>query len=118
MRREARALKAKDAALARSSAEAAIAAVVERGADADRATATAMLVLAELDLRDGEPAKAERRMRDAAATYKALDAKAELGDVLMRMSGAAKKRGDLRAAERYAAQAYAATKPLSANIEV
>jgi tetratricopeptide (TPR) repeat protein len=112
------ALKAEDAALARSSAEAAIAAVGERGADADRAVASAMLVLAELDLRDDEPASAERRMREVVATYKALDAKAELGDVLMRLSRSAKTRGDLRAAERYASQAYAASKPNSANIEV
>jgi tetratricopeptide (TPR) repeat protein len=111
------ALKAKDATLARSSAEAAIAAVGERGADADRAVAGATLVLAELDLRDGEPARAERRMREVAATYKALDAKAELGEVLMRLSRGAKQRGDLRAAERYASQAYAASTPLSANVE-
>ena len=112
------ALKAKDTALARSSAEEAISSVVERGADADRAVAGASLVLAELDLRAGEPARAERRMREVAATYKTLDAKAELGDVLMRLSRVAKKRGDLRGAERYASQAYAASKPLSANIEV
>ena len=56
-------------------------------------------------------------MRDVAATYKALDASAELGDVLMRLSRSAKKRGDLRAAERYASQAYAVSKPMSANIE-
>jgi tetratricopeptide (TPR) repeat protein len=111
------ALKAKDPALARSSAEDAIAAVAERGADADRAVAGATLVLAELDLREGDPARAERRMREVAATYKALDAKAELGDVLMRLSRSAKKRGDLRAAERFAAQAYAVTKPGSANID-
>ena len=112
------ALKAKDAALARSSAEVAIAAVVERGADADRAIAGAMLVLAELDLREGHNAKAERRMRDVAAIYKALDAKAELGEVLMRLSRAAKKGNDLRAAERYASQAYAVSTPKSANVEV
>ena len=112
------ALKAKDPALARSSAEAAIAAIVEPGADADRAVAGATLVLAELDLRDGDTAKAERRMREVAATYKALDASAELGDVLMRLSRSAKRRGDLRGAERYSTQAYAASKPLSANIEV
>lgn len=111
------ALKAKDATLARSSAEAAIAAVGERGADADRAVATATLVLAELDLRNGEPATAERRMREVAATYRALDARAELGEVLMRLSRSAKKRGDLRSAERYSSQAYAASKPLSANVE-
>jgi tetratricopeptide (TPR) repeat protein len=112
------ALKAKDSALARSSAEAAIAAIAERGADADRAVAGATLVLAELDLREGDPARAERRMREVLTTYKTLDAKAELGDVLMRLSRVAKKRGDLRAAERYASQAYAASKPLSANVEV
>ena len=104
--------------LARSSAEAAIAAVAERGADADRAIAGATLVLAELDLREGDAAKAERRMRDASAIYKRLDATAELGDVLMRLSRAAKKHGDLRAAERYASQAYAVSKPKSANVEV
>src|SRR5256885_5143440 len=112
------ALKAKDAPLARSSAEAAIAAGAERGADADRAVAGATLVLAELDLRDGDAAKAERRMREVAAIYKGLDAKAELGDVLMRLSRSAKKHGDLRAAERYASQAYAVSKPKSANVEV
>jgi len=112
------ALKAKDAALARSSAEAAIGAISERGADADRAVAGATLVLAELDLRDGDAAKAERRMREVATIYKALDAKAELGEVFMRLSRVAKKRGDLRAAERYASQAYAVSKPKSANIEV
>jgi len=112
------ALKAKDATLARSSAEAAIAAVAERGADADRAIAGAMLVLAELDLREGDTAKAEKRMRDVAAIYKALDAKTELGEVLMRLSRAAKKHGDLRGAERYATQAYAVTTPKSANVEV
>jgi hypothetical protein len=47
-----------------------------------------------------------------------LDAKAELGDVLMRLSRSSKKRGDLRAAERYASQAYAIARPGSANIEV
>ncbi|HKC92342.1 MAG TPA: hypothetical protein VKE23_13545, partial [Candidatus Limnocylindria bacterium] len=88
------------------------------GAEAERAVAGATLVLAELDLREGEPAHAERRMRDAAAIYKALDAKAELGDALMRLSRIAKKRGDLRAAERYSSQAYAATRPLSANVDM
>jgi tetratricopeptide (TPR) repeat protein len=112
------ALKAKHVSLARSSAEAAIAAVMERGAEADRAVAAATLVLAELDLREADTANAERRMRDVAAIYKALDAKAELGDVLMRLSRAAKKRGDLRAAEGYASQAYALTKPKSANIDI
>ena len=112
------ALKANDTALARTSAEAAIAAVVEPGADAERAVAGATLVLAELDLRDGEPAKAERRMRAVAGIYKALDAKAELGDVLMRLSRSAKRRDDLRAAERYATEAYAVSKPKSANIDV
>ena len=56
-------------------------------------------------------------MRDAAASYRALEARAELGDVLMRLGRAAKKRGDLRAAERYATQAYDASKPVSANVE-
>ena len=112
------ALKVKDNALARSSAEAAIAAGREPGADSDRAVAGATLVLAELDLRAGDAARAERRMREVAATYKRLDARAELGDVLMRLSRAAKTRGDLRAAERYATEAYAVTKPLSANVEI
>jgi transcriptional regulator with XRE-family HTH domain len=112
------ALKVPDAALARSSAEAAIAAVDGPGAEAERAVATATLVLAELDLRDGETARAERRMREAAATYRSLDAKAELGDVLMRLASAARKRGDARSAERYSAQAYAVSKPGSSNVQV
>jgi transcriptional regulator with XRE-family HTH domain len=111
------ALKADDHELARSSAEAAVRAVDETGAESDRAVAGATLVLAELDLRVGDAASGERRMREAAATYRALDARAELGDVLMRLSRVAKTRGDLAAAERYAAQAYAASRPLSANVK-
>jgi len=111
------ALKAKDWQLARSSAEEALAAANERGAESARATAAAVLVLAELDLRDGDAARAEKRFREAAAAYRALGATAELGDVLMRQSRAAKKRGDLRAAERYAAEAYKAARPVSANVE-
>ncbi|OLE77370.1 MAG: hypothetical protein AUG02_02045 [Chloroflexi bacterium 13_1_20CM_2_70_9] len=110
------ALKAKDWQLARSSAEEALAAANERGAESARATAAAVLVLAELDLRDGDAARAEKRFREAAAAYRALGATAELGDVLMRQSRAAKKRGDLKAAERYAAEAYKVAKPMSANV--
>ena len=84
----------------------------------DGRSASASLVLAELDLRDGDVASAERRLRQVAATYRALGARAELGDVLMRLSRAAKKRRDLDAAERYATEAYKATKPISANVEV
>jgi tetratricopeptide (TPR) repeat protein len=112
------ALKAGDADLARESAEAAIAVVEARGAEADRAIAGATLVLAELDVRAGRDGTAERRMREAAKIYRGLDAKAEAGDVLMRLSRAAKERGDLRAAERYAAQAYAASRPGSANVDL
>jgi hypothetical protein len=36
----------------------------------------------------------------------------------MRLSRTAKKRGDLRTAERYASQAYAVSKPGSANVEI
>jgi tetratricopeptide (TPR) repeat protein len=112
------ALKAKDAALARSSAEDAIRSVGERGAEADKATAGATIVLAELDLRDGDVPRAERRMREVAGMYRTIGANAELGDVYMRLSRVAKKRGDLRAAERYAAQAYEATKPFGSNVEL
>ncbi|TMJ93223.1 MAG: helix-turn-helix transcriptional regulator [Actinobacteria bacterium] len=112
------ALKAKDWTLARTSADEALAAARERGAEADRANASASLVLAELDVRDGDVASGERRLRQVAATYRALGARAELGDVLMRLSRAAKKRRDLDAAERYATEAYKATRPISANVEV
>src|SRR5438445_13201845 len=111
------ALKAKDAPLARASAEEAIASVVERGAEADKAIAGATLVLAELDLRDGQTAAAERRMKEAAAMYQAIDSKADLADVLMRLSRVAKKPGDLRGAERYAARAYEITKPVGTTVE-
>src|SRR5438445_809001 len=111
------ALKAKDTQLARQSAEEAVATATERGQEADRAISGAALVLAELDLRDGDATRAERRLREAVAIYKAQEAKAELGDAYMRLSRAAKKRGDLRGAERYASLAYAAAKPLSVNIE-
>jgi tetratricopeptide (TPR) repeat protein len=111
------ALKAKDADLARRSAEEAVAAATEPGQESDRAIAGASLVLAELDVRDGEIARAEKRLREAVAIYKLREAKAELGDAYMRLSRVAKQRGDLEGAERYASLAYATAKPLSANVE-
>src|SRR5207244_12881862 len=102
------ALKAKDTQLARQSAEEAVATATERGQEADRAIAGAALVLAELDLRDGDATRAERRLREAVAIYKAQEAKAELGDAYMQHSRAAKKRGDRRNDERDATLTYAA----------
>ena len=111
------ALRSRDHRLAKASAEEAIAAAREPGAETDRAIAGATLVLADLDTHAGDLTRAERRMREAASTYRRLEARAELGDVYMRLSRLAKKRGDLRAAERYAAQAYAVATPQSANVE-
>ena len=56
-------------------------------------------------------------MKEAAAMYQAIDSKADLADVLMRLSRVAKKRGDLRGAERYAARAYEITKPVGTTVE-
>ena len=54
---------------------------------------------------------------EAAALYKSLGAKAELGETYMRVSRSADVRGDARTAQKFADLAYKATKRKSALVE-
>lgn len=62
-------------------------------------------------------AAAAGELAEAARIYRGLAAKSELADVLMRLSRAAKAHGDLAAAERYATQAFEATRSISALVD-
>lgn len=87
--------------------------VAERHANS-RAAAGAQVVLAEVARRAGSVAEGMRRLEEAAARYQGIGAKQELGEVLMRMSGLSRERGDIEQAQRYAEQAYQATRATSA----
>jgi tetratricopeptide (TPR) repeat protein len=65
---------------------------------------------------EGDAVKAELNL--AADIYRALGAKSELADVLMRLSRDAKARNDLVEAERFATMAFEATRSLSVLMEV
>ncbi len=108
-------LKAGDLGAARLQAAAALQVAAETGND--RAGAGAAVVLAEIAVREGNPAEAEQRYRDAAAVYKKMDAKTELAEVLMRLSNSAHDWGDDRVAQSYAAQAYEVRRTRSALVE-
>lgn len=75
-----------------------------------RAAAAAMVVLGEVLARNGASDEGNRRLEEAAGIYRVLGARAELGDVLMRLSRAAQSQGDTASAQRYAELAYEATK--------
>jgi tetratricopeptide (TPR) repeat protein len=79
-----------------------------------RAGAGAQVVLAEVARRTGSPQAGMARLEEAAATYRTIGARRELGDVLMRLSGLAREHGDPDGAQRYAEQAFQATKATSA----
>ena len=87
-------------------------AVAERTAN-PRAAAGARVVLADVARQRGLRDESISRLEEAAAGYRLLDARRELGDVLMRLSAVAKERGDSETAQRYAEQAYEATKATS-----
>lgn len=75
-----------------------------------RAHAAALVVLGEVALQTGERDSGIRRLEEAAGMYRSLDARSELGEVLMRLSRAAEAAGDAESARQYAAKAYEATK--------
>jgi tetratricopeptide (TPR) repeat protein len=105
------AVKAKDWDAARQYADQSIE-LAERTGN-QRAAAAARVVLSEVARAMGLPDEGIRRLEEAAATYRTMGARQELGEVLMRLSGVAQERGDTAGAQRYAQQAYAATKTKS-----
>jgi tetratricopeptide (TPR) repeat protein len=83
----------------------------------NRAAAAAKLVLADVSAERGLHTEGETQLEEAAALYKALGAKAELGETYMRLSRSADRQGDARNAQKYADLAYKATKRKSALVE-
>ena len=82
-----------------------------------RAAAAARLVLADISLVRGRPTDGEEQLEEAAALYKSLGAKAELGETYMRLSKSMNGRGDGRGAQKYADMAYKATRKTSGLVE-
>src|SRR6266542_2654797 len=78
-----------------------------------RAAASATLVLAEINATRGRSSEGEAQLEEAAALYKTLGAKAELGETYMRLSKSADARGDTRGAQKYSVLAYKTTKKKS-----
>lgn len=83
----------------------------------DRAAAAARLVLSNVALHRGDSAHAETELREAAAIYGTIGAKAELGEVYMRMSKLVGAEGRSSDAQRYATLAYEATRKSTALME-
>lgn len=82
------------------------------------AVAAAHVVLSQVLEHQGEGDAANTALQEAVGIYRSLGAKSELADVLMRLSRAAKARNDLVEAERFASQAFEATRSISAFVEV
>lgn len=82
----------------------------------DRAAAAARLVLSNVSLHYDDWENAARELREAAATYAALGAKAELGETYMRISKLSGDRGEPKNAHHYATLAYEATKKSTALV--
>lgn len=80
----------------------------------DRAAAAARLVLSDVNLHRGDGVKAEQELKEAAAIYGAIGAKAELGEAYMRLSRAVGDQGRADDARQYATLAYEATKKSTA----
>jgi len=82
-----------------------------------RAAAAAKIVLADINAARGRHAEGEAQLEEAAALYKTLGAKAELGETYMRLSKLADGHGDARSAQKYAGLAFKATKKTSGLVE-
>jgi tetratricopeptide (TPR) repeat protein len=75
-----------------------------------RAAAAARVVLGEVASHGGLHQEARQRLEEAAGIYRELGAKQELGDVLIRLSEDAKEQGQSELSQRYAQEAYEATR--------
>ena len=82
----------------------------------ERAAAAARLVLSSVRISEGENARAETELREAAAIYSAMGAKAELGETYIRMSKLAGGEGRSDDAKRFAILAYEATRKTTALV--
>ena len=82
-----------------------------------RAAAAAKLVLADVSSARGDHPQGEAQLEEAAAMYKVLGARAELGDTYMRLSKSAAARGDTRNSQKYSDLAYKTTKKTSGLVE-
>lgn len=82
------------------------------------AVAAARVALSQVFEQRGEGDAASAELSEAARIYRSLGAKSELADVLMRLSRAAKARGDLGEAERFATAAFEVTRRVSAFVQV
>jgi tetratricopeptide (TPR) repeat protein len=82
-----------------------------------RAAAAAKLVLADINTARGRHEEGETQLEEAAAMYKSLGAKAELGETYMRLSKLADGNGDSRNAQKYANLAFKTTKKTSGLVE-
>ncbi|MEA2660850.1 MAG: hypothetical protein QOH08_422 [Chloroflexota bacterium] len=100
---------------AQADAETALAAANQVGNK--RAAASAKMVLADISTSLGRHVDGEAQLEEAAALYKSLGAKAELGDTYMRLSKSAAGRGDGSNAQKFADLAYKANKKTSGLVE-
>ena len=74
------------------------------------AGAAARLVLSDIAYRKGASDEGRRHLEEATAAYRSTGAKQELGEVLIRLSRLALADGDSVSAQRFAAEAYKATR--------
>lgn len=75
-----------------------------------RAAAGSRVVLGEVARREGSHQEARQRLEEAAGIYRELGAKQELGEVLIRLSEDAREQGQSELSQRYAHEAYQATR--------
>ena len=109
------AVKVGDWALASSTAQEAL--LLATAVANDRAAAAARMVLSNVALHHGDSAHAATELGEAAAIYGTIGAKAELGEVYIRMSKLVGAEGRSAEAQRYATLAYEATKRSTALME-
>ncbi len=100
---------------AQSDAEDALAAANSVGNK--RAAAAARIVLADVNGATDRRKEGESQLQEAAALYKSLGAKAELGETYMRLSRLAAASADPRMAQKYADLAYKTTTKKSGLVE-
>jgi HTH-type transcriptional regulator, quorum sensing regulator NprR len=82
-----------------------------------RASAAAALVLADVRIARGQHDQAGKRLQEAAAIYRGLGAKGELGDTYMRLSQLATKAGDTQSAQKFADLAFKSARKTTALVE-
>jgi len=107
-----------DWTIAEDAAQQSLALAAGTTAEDQIAAAAAHVALSQVFEHRGEREMASKELLQAADTYRSLGSKSELADILMRLSRAAKARGDVVEAERFATMAFEATRSVSAFVEV